>query len=266
MEWIHLIMDRRGVPILLGTFGLLLIAETVSALRTRAESRKRRIFVNVIFAIPGLLTLRLILLPAMVWTAWQNESWQIGLSHWIGLPYYVDQVLVFLVLDYLNYIWHTLNHHVPLLWRFHLVHHTDRDLDVTTAIRFHAGELLTSVIFRGLAVLITGASPEMVLIYEISFEAATQFHHSNWRLPRKLEFILNKLIVTPRMHGIHHSIVSKETDSNFSVIFSIWDRIHGTIKLNKKQREIVIGAPGFTASDSFSIVQLLKLPFNKIRK
>jgi sterol desaturase/sphingolipid hydroxylase (fatty acid hydroxylase superfamily) len=266
MEWIHLIMDRRGVPILLGTFGLLLISETISGLRSRAESRSRRILINVVFAIPGLLTLRLILLPAMVWTAWKNELWQIGISHWISLPFNLDQLLVFLILDYLNYVWHALNHQVPVLWRFHVVHHTDRDLDVSTAIRFHAGELLTSVIFRGLAVLITGASPEMVLIYEICFEAATQFHHSNWRLPRQFELLLNKLIVTPRMHGIHHSIVSKETDSNFSVIFSFWDRIHGTLRLNKKQREIIIGAPGFPPNHSFSILQLLKLPFTKIRK
>ena len=175
-------------------------------------------------------------------------------------------MIAFLLLDYTNYLWHILNHKIPLLWRFHLVHHTDHDLDITTAFRFHFGELIGSVFFRGAAVFLIGVSPAIVLVYEIIFEAATQFHHSNMRLPFRFEKILNKLIVTPRMHGIHHSVVQNERDSNYSVIFSFWDRIHKTFTLTKQQQELVIGVPSYNEQKELTIGFLLKLPFTKIRK
>ncbi len=155
----------------------------------------------------------------------------------------VKGLVTFLILDYTNYLWHVLNHQLPMLWRFHLVHHTDPDLDVTTALRFHFGELIGFVFYRAAFVLLSGATALQVLVYEILFEAATQFHHSNWQLPYRLEKQLNKLIVTPRIHGIHHSMIREETDSNYSVIFSFWDRLHRTIKLNVPQNLIVTGVP-----------------------
>lgn len=149
------------------------------------------------------------------------------------------------MLDYGNYLWHLLNHYVPFLWRFHNVHHIDLDLDVTTAIRFHYGEIVLSVFSRGAIILILGASPLLILVYEIFFEAATNFHHSNLRLPYHWEKLITKFIVTPRMHGIHYSIVKRETDSNFSVIFSFWDRIHQTLRLNIPSHAINIGVPAY---------------------
>ena len=159
-----------------------------------------------------------------------------------------------------------LNHKISLLWRFHLVHHSDPDLDVTTAIRFHFGEMIGSVLYRGSFVLLSGASAMNVLIYEILFEGATQFHHSNWKLPYKLEKALSTIIVTPRMHGIHHSMVRQETDSNYSVIFSFWDRLHQTMRLNVAQDIIVTGVPSYSNPDELTVGYLLKLPFTKIRK
>ncbi len=146
-----------------------------------------------------------------------------------------------------------------------MVHHTDPDLDITTAFRFYFGELIGSVFFRGAAVLLIGASPLVVLIFEIVFEAATQFHHTNMKLPFKFEKALNLLFVTPRMHGIHHSMVKRETDSNFSTIFSFWDRIHKTIRLNIPQNQIVTGVPVYANENELTIWNLLKLPFTKIR-
>ena len=159
----------------------------------------------------------------MVGIAFFNQRLQFGLNYLFELPGLIENCIAFLVLDYGNYIWHFLNHKLNFLWRFHVVHHTDPDLDITTAFRFHFGEMIGSVVSRGAVVLLTGAGPELVLIYEIVFEAATQFHHSNWKLPVRVERILNLIIVTPRMHGIHHSVVRQETDSNYSVIFSWWD-------------------------------------------
>jgi sterol desaturase/sphingolipid hydroxylase (fatty acid hydroxylase superfamily) len=123
-----------------------------------------------------------------------------------------------------------------------------------------------SLFFRGAAIILIGASPVMVLIYEIAFEAATQFHHSNTKLPFRLEKVLNYLIVTPRMHGIHHSMIRKETDSNYSIIFSFWDRIHRTVRLNIHQNQIVTGVPAYADEKELTIGKLLKLPFTSIRQ
>lgn len=110
-----------------------------------------------------------------------------------------------------------------------------------------------------------GVSPVTVLIYEIVFEAATEFHHSNLKLPFPLEKAMNKLIVTPRMYGIHHSVIRTETNSNYSVIFSFWDRLHKTIDLNKPQEDVVTGVPSYNKKEELSIGFLWRLPFTSIR-
>jgi sterol desaturase/sphingolipid hydroxylase (fatty acid hydroxylase superfamily) len=201
----------------------------------------------------------------MLWLAFKNQQWQFGLNYLLNVPASVKYLIAFIFLDYSNYIWHILLHKLPFLWRFHLVHHTDLDVDLTTAFRFHFGEMIASVFFRGAAVVLIGASPAIVLIYEIAFEAATQFHHSNTNISFKLEKIINKVIVTPRMHGIHHSMIKRETDSNYSVIFSFWDRIHKTVRLNIHQNEIITGVPAYADAKELTIGNLLKMPFTKIR-
>ena len=260
------IMTKKGLPILIGLFVLLFIMESVSQLRARKESRIKRAIINSGVAVPGFIALRLLLLPAMIWIAYKNQEWKIGLNYLYEFPIWAEGAIAFLLLDYTNYLWHILNHRVPWLWRFHIVHHTDVDLDVTTAIRFHAGEMIWSVFYRGSAVFILGVSPLLVLIYEIVFEAATQFHHSNWKLPFRLEKFLNRIIVTPRMHGIHHSIVRRETDSNYSVIFSFWDRMHATINLGIPQNQVITGVAVYSNPKELTVGYLLKLPFTKIRE
>lgn len=202
----------------------------------------------------------------MIWLTIQNETIHFGLNYLYELPAWLEGIIAFVIFDYVNYFWHILMHRIPLLWRFHLVHHTDLDLDLTTAIRFHFGEMLGSIFFRGAFVFLSGASPLLVIIYEIIFEAEVLFHHSNTRLPLRIEKLLNLFIVTPRMHGIHHSIIKTETDSNFSSIFSFWDRIHKTARLNIHQDDIIIGVPAYHDKRELTIPYLLKLPFTKIRK
>lgn len=262
---IHSIFDIIGVPILFVLFILLFILETKFQLRKRVMNRWKRVFINLIVSIPAFTLLRFLFLPAMIWLAYKNETLHFGLNYLYDLHLWIEAVVALLILDYGNYVWHILNHKLPFLWRFHVVHHTDPDLDITTAFRFHFGELIGSVFFRGFIVFLTGASPLIVLIYEIVFETATQFHHSNWKLPFKLEKFLNKVIVTLRMHGIHHSIIKQETDSNYSVIFSFWDRLHNTIRLNVKQDIVVTGVASYSDPDELTIGYLLKLPFTKIR-
>ena len=263
---IHHIFDKIGAPVLVVIFFLLFVLESRFQLRKRVGNRWQRIITNSVVSIPAFTLLRFLLLPAMVWIAFANQEIRFGLNYIYDLPGLPECCIAFLLLDYGNYIWHFLNHKLGFLWRFHLVHHTDPDLDITTAFRFHFGELIGSVVSRGAVVLLTGATPELVLIYEIAFEAATQFHHSNWRLPLRLEKILNFVIVTPRMHGIHHSVVKQETDSNYSVVFSWWDRMHKTVRLDVDQNLVVTGVPSYSDQSELTIGYLLKLPFNKIRE
>ena len=260
------IFDLYGSPILIGLFIIFYILETKFQLRKRVQGKWKRIVINLIVSIPAFVLLRLLFIPAIIWLATKNEQWQFGLNYLFDVPQWVHFIVSFVLLDYSNYIWHILLHKLPFMWRFHLVHHSDLDLDITTAFRFHFGEMIGSIFFRGAAVVLIGASPLLILIYEIVFEAATQFHHSNTKLPFRFEKILNYVVVTPRMHGIHHSMIKKEADSNYSVIFSFWDRLHKTVRLNIKQNEIVTGVPHYSDEKELTIGNLLKMPFTKIRE
>ena len=262
----HSLFDTIGVPILVVIFLVLFVLETKLQLRKRVQLRFKRIFINSIVSLPAFMLLRFLMLPIIVYLCQLNLSYHFGLTYLFDFPYWAATIIVFLILDYGNFLWHWLNHKFTFLWRFHLVHHTDHDLDITTAFRFHFGEMIGSVFFRGAISFLSGATPAQVILYEILFEAATQFHHSNLKLPARFEKFLHYFIVTPKMHGIHHSIVKAETDSNYSVIFSLWDRLHGTMKANINQDSIVIGEPSYSDPEELTVGYLLKMPFKKIRQ
>jgi len=262
MGLIRQLFDRKAAPLLAVAFMVLFIAEHRRRLRKPTQSVSKRLIVNSVVAAPSFGLLRFVFLPLMVKAAVKNKGF--GVARWLPIPPALRFIVVFLILDYGNYLWHVLNHRIPLLWRFHLVHHTDLDLDTLTAFRFHFGEIIGSVFFRGLFVLLSGATSSQVLIYELLFEGATQFHHSNTRLPYRLEQGLNRLIVTPRMHGIHHSVNKNETDSNYSVIFSFWDRLHRTLRFDIQQTEIIIGVPEYRNAEEMTPGYLLTMPFRTL--
>jgi sterol desaturase/sphingolipid hydroxylase (fatty acid hydroxylase superfamily) len=266
MSIIRRVFDSKGAPLLVAGFVLLFVAERRRSLRRRTRPASERAIINAIVSVPAFTLLRFLFIPVMMQVARHNWRRRFGLNYAYNAPTLVKTLVAFLVMDYTNYLWHVLNHKLPLLWRFHLVHHSDHDLDVTTALRFHFGEMIGSVFYRGAFVLLAGASAMQVLLYEILFEGATQFHHSNWRLPVPLEKGLNKIIVTPRMHGIHHSIKKYEADSNYSVIFSFWDRLHNSLQLNVAQEDVVIGVPAYNDPHELTISYLLKMPFSHVRQ
>lgn len=158
MKIIRCVFDKKGALLLAGIFVALFIAESTHRLRKRKESRARRVVINSAVALPSFSLLRFLLLPVMVGVAFKNQKLKWGINYLYRAHVLVKTLVVFLVLDYTNYLWHLLNHKVPLLWRFHLVHHTDVDLDVSTALRFHFGELIGSVFFRSAFVFISGAT------------------------------------------------------------------------------------------------------------
>jgi sterol desaturase/sphingolipid hydroxylase (fatty acid hydroxylase superfamily) len=254
--------DRWAAPALaLVGLGLLLL-ERRQPLRRRTRPRTERWRRNALLAGPALPAARLTLLPAMVGLA------QLAAPHYPArqlarLPAPLRLSLEVLLLDYLAYSWHRLLH-APLLWRLHRVHHNDLDMDITTAWRFHFGEMLASIPYRAGLPALLGIRPATVLAYEAVFEAGTAFHHSNWRLPLALERWLVRLLVTPRAHGIHHSVVHRETQSNFGVVLTLWDRLHRTLRLNVPQAAITIGVPAYPDPATQTVGRLLALPLTPL--
>lgn len=185
-----------------------------------------------------------------------------GLVPRLGLPAWAEVLLAVALMDYTLYVWHVLTHKVPLLARFHRVHHADLDMDAATAVRFHFGEMLLSVPWRAAQIALIGTAPLSLSAWTTLTTMAILFHHSNSRLPLRLERRLSRLIVTPRMHGIHHSIVEDETDANWSTIFSWPDRLHGTARLNVPQDAVTIGLPVIRDPSRLTLPKLLAMPLS----
>ncbi|GAB3202897.1 sterol desaturase/sphingolipid hydroxylase (fatty acid hydroxylase superfamily) [Pontibacter aydingkolensis] len=265
MKFLFAKFDKIGVPLLAGAAAALFILQAKYQLRKRVRPAAERYFENGSVALAALPTLRFALLPAMYAAAkWSNKN-GVGLLQHPGIPKWLKYTAGFILLDYSNYLWHVLLHKWPLLWRFHNVHHIDMDLDLSTAWRFHIGENVASVPYRSLAVALSGVPAPLVVFYEIVFEGCTAFHHSNLKLPFWFERRLCNFIVTPRMHGIHHSIVARETNSNYSVVLSCWDRLHQTLRLNIPQQSITIGVPSYRSPADQSPKHLFLMPFEKPR-
>jgi len=258
------LLDSLGSPLLACVFLALSWLQWKYPLRRQHLSALRRIIRNLIFAAPAFLTLRLALVPIPFAAAVWAQDHHFGLLHWLPLPPFVAGLLGIVLFDYVYYWWHIATHRVPLLWRFHNVHHTDLDMDVSTATRFHFGELLLSVIWRTALVLVTGIAPVALIIFEIVFECAGEFHHSNWRLPIDIERVLNHIVVTPRMHGIHHSIVQHETNSNWGTVFSWWDKLHRTLRIDVAQDALTIGVPAYRDESELTVGQLFLMPFRPL--
>jgi sterol desaturase/sphingolipid hydroxylase (fatty acid hydroxylase superfamily) len=251
--------DYSGAPILAVGVIALFILESRFELRKRKGNKLKRIQTNSVVAATASVALRLVLIPTLVRVALLMQKKNLGILRMMKLPPLFSAITGLLILDYGNYKWHKSNHETPWLWRLHKVHHADLDLDVSTALRFHFAEVIVSAFYRGVWVALGGISPQVVLLYEFLFEASNNFQHSNLKLPEKIDRLMANFIVTPRMHGIHHSIVKEETDSNYSIVLTVWDRLHRTLKLNTPQSQIDIGLPD--VRQHLNAKELLIMPF-----
>ena len=179
----------------------------------------------------------------------------------LGLPPWLEVAAAVVLLDYTLFVWHVLTHKVAFLWRFHEVHHADRDLSASTALRFHFAEMILSVPWRAAQVVVVGAAPLSLSVWQTATLLAILFHHSNVALPCRLESRLCRLVMTPRLHGIHHSVVRDETDSNWSTILAWPDWVHRTVRLDVPQPAIEIGAPTVRGDDVRGFPELVARPF-----
>ena len=248
-----------------GVFALFFAVEKFFPLRESRTGLLARLIVNIAFSALAFGVAAVAVQPAALHTLAWTSSQPFGLMHLLALPNWAGFIFSFLLLDLSFYYWHLLNHKVPFLWRFHNVHHIDPALDVSTGFRFHFGEVLFSTAFRVVQVSLIGTSLTAFLTYELVFQSETLFHHSNLRLPIGLERLLNKILVTPRMHGIHHSQVRHETNSNYGVVFPWWDSLHRTLGLNIPQNKIEIGIAGYSSPENNRLWQALLMPFAKQR-
>ncbi len=261
-------ISERALPLAatLAALGLALFAaERVLPLRASTRPLLERLAVNALTSAMALLAAGILVRPVAGSVLGWTSAHGFGLVPRLGLSGPAAFVLTFALMDLSFYYWHRANHVLAPLWRFHNVHHLDPDLDVTTAFRFHFGEIALSALFRAAQIAAIGPSTAAYLAYEAVFQVETLFHHSNLRLPIRLERAMSLLIVTPRMHGIHHSQVEAETTSNFSTVLTVWDRLHRSLRLDVPQAALVIGVPGYSRPGDNRLEALLAVPFRAQR-
>lgn len=247
--------------LIVGSFALLWLLEGRRPLRRAVESKLDRTSRNLAVAAVAGLSLQIIERPIIDRLTALVEKRKWGVLKLVRLPRALEVVLALLLMDYTLYVWHVLMHRVPFLWRFHLPHHVDLDLDSSTALRFHFGELAISTGWRAAQVTLIGVSPLSLSVWQTFLLVSALFHHSNVLLPVEAEERLRRIFVTPRMHGIHHSIVQDETNSNWSSGLTIWDWLHGTLRFDIPQDSITIGVPAYRDPDKVDLVEVLKMPF-----
>jgi sterol desaturase/sphingolipid hydroxylase (fatty acid hydroxylase superfamily) len=190
----------------------------------------------------------------------ERRRW--GLVPQLSLPGPLKTALMVVLMDYTLYLWHVLLHRAPLLWRFHRVHHADVDLDASTALRFHVGEFVLSVPWRIGQIALLGVSERALWLWGRLTLAEVLFHHSNVRLPIRVENALRRLVVTPRLHGIHHSSRLDERSSNFSSGLTMWDVLHRTVRRDVPQDSIVIGLDANRRPEQLTLLRVLAMPLD----
>ena len=219
------------LSIFLGLFAVLATLEALMPRRTRSQPRSTRWVTNWSVTVLNTVTLRLMAfaLPLLaVGAAIDADAQGWGLFNILELPFAVEVVLVVLIFDFAIWLQHLITHKVPILWRLHRVHHADVDMDVTTAIRFHPVEIALSMLLKIGLVYLLGPAAVAIVIFEIILNGTAMFNHSNLALPGWLDRAIRKVLVTPDMHRVHHSVHRDEHDSNYGFALSVWDRLFGT--------------------------------------
>ena len=231
------------VPVVLGAAAASAVAERMWPLRPRREKQAPRIVRDL--AIGALSAIAMKCVQSMLPNAERRASRPPKTDGRDGRrstrPLRIAAEV--LLLDYTLFLWHAANHHVPFLWQFHRFHHEDLDLDTATGVRFHPGEMTLATVFRWLQLRLIKPDPVAMSIWQTMLLSSIAFHHSNTRLPQSVDDAMAHALVTPRMHGIHHSTVAEQTNSNFASLFTFWDMLHRTFDIGVPQESITIGAP-----------------------
>ncbi len=244
-------------------FFLMVIWEVNSPARSGHFQRRYRWFGNIALAAINNVVLRLLPFIMAVSAARMADIGGYGVFNVIHVPFPIEVILSIVLLDLVIYFQHVLMHRVPLLWRLHGLHHSDRDLDVTTAVRFHPIEIVVSMMIKFVAVIILGADIVAVIAFEIILAGMAMFNHGNVSLPKALEPKLRNLVVTPEMHRVHHSENPMDFNKNFGFNLSIWDRLFGTYAQEpcEGSEKLSIGLQGLRSHYLINIIWMLTYPF-----
>jgi sterol desaturase/sphingolipid hydroxylase (fatty acid hydroxylase superfamily) len=241
---------------------LIFLMELVFPIYKRKVKSYKRWLINFSFVFINTVTLRLLFPLLAVGFASICANYNIGIFNYFNISELIAISLSFLLLDLGIWLQHLLFHHISFLWRFHKIHHSDEEVDLSTGVRFHPLEIIISMVFKFILIAIIGPSIALVIIFEIILNASSVFNHGNIKISKKYDLILRKLIVTPNMHRIHHSEEEKETNSNFGFNFSFWDKLFGTYKKNaSKGKNIVLGLEEFNNLKSKGFFMLMLKPF-----
>lgn len=247
----------------LGTLVVLALLEGLAPRRVLSTPRPARWIANLGIVTLDTLIVRFLfpVLPAGFALLCRQEGW--GLLNSFQVPYGVAVVIGVVLFDFFIYIQHVLFHHVPTLWRLHMIHHADLDFDLTTGIRFHPLEIILSMGIKLGLVYLFGPPALAVILFEIILNSTAMFSHSNLRLPLALDRIVRLLLVTPDMHRVHHSVIIGERNSNFGFNLSTWDRLLGTYRPQpeKGHEGMTIGLANFRNPARLGLPQLLVMPF-----
>lgn len=237
--------------------------EAISPRRGLTTSKPKRWITNIGIVIINTLTVRLLFSVAAVGTAIVAGANGWGVLNTLEPPALLEAPLAVIVLDLIIYLQHVMFHAIPILWRLHMVHHADLDMDVTTGSRFHPIEIILSMGIKLASVVLIGAPPEAVVVFEVLLNATAMFNHSNVKISKKIDDLLRWIIVTPDMHLIHHSVEINETNSNFGFNLPWWDRLLGTYISEPKKGPLgmTIGLDQFRDPTRLSLFNILLLPF-----
>ncbi len=247
----------------LGILAFMAMWEVVAPRRELQTLRPQRWIANLAIVGINTIVLRLLFASGAIGTAIlaHEKSW--GVLNIVSLPSWLEILLAVVALDFVLYLQHVMFHAIPALWRLHMMHHSDLDVDVTTGVRFHPGEVALSMLIKLGAVVLIGASPTAVLMFEVLLNATSMFNHSNVRIPANLDRVLRWMIVTPDMHRIHHSTIPQETNRNFGFNLPWWDRLLGTYLKDPSQshQTMHIGLAQFRNPSRLTLGGILALPF-----
>ncbi|MBR9812910.1 sterol desaturase family protein [bacterium] len=218
-------LDTGKLVVFIGGFALLFGLETLFSKRGYLRPRWKRLGFHAGIALFNMVTIRVLAyVPLLMWIVYvEQQGW--GLRRVFGLVGWAEIIVSIIVLDAFDYFWHRANHRVRFLWRFHKAHHSDNEMDVTTSLRFHPGELLISAFVKAGWILVWGPTAVAWFLFEALVSLCAQFHHANIDFPDRVERVLSAVIVTPRYHAAHHAVDRRWGDRNFSTIFSVWDRL-----------------------------------------
>ena len=258
-------ISESSVRFLLFSGGLVffLIPELLVPYRDSSVSKLKRWINNLSLTLFNSVLLSLIFSAAVVGTATYVQTHNLGILNMVEAPAWLKVLFTVAFLDFMLYVWHLLNHEMPFLWRFHRVHHCDLNMDVSTATRFHIGELVISAVIKISIIFFLGASPLGVFIFESAVVLCAQFHHSSMKVPKWFETLWWLFFVPPSMHRIHHSVIIKERNTNYGTIFSLWDRTLGTLLTGVDQAGIRIGVGAYHQPEKLNFPHLLTMPFTK---